>query len=210
MRDGTAPASEVSWARPGGGHDRLIRTLAWALPSAVGVIAAFLVMAPLTMKRELGFTLQRGEIDRVPERLRAAQARYRGVDDEGRPFELTGASAVQSAAGQQLVTLSALTGRLATQGGEALVRAPDALFDPDQRRMLVTGPLSLEQGPDSRMTTSQVDLDLNAKTAASRAPVEGKVALGTFTADRMSVDLDERHLVLDGRARLHVKQGGLR
>ena len=197
------------WARPGGAHDRLIRLLAWALPSAIGVIAAFLVMAPLTMKRELGFTLQRGEIERVPERLRASGATYRGVNDEGRPFVLTGNSAVQSAAGDQLVALDGLRGQLATRDGLARVVAPTARFRPDDRRLLVDGPLSLELGPDSRLTTSNVDIDLNATTATSRSPVTGQLPLGTFSADRVSADLDERHVVLEGRARLRVRQGAL-
>lgn len=198
-----------SWARPGGRHDRLIRLLAWALPSAVGVIAAFLVMAPLTMKRELGFTLQRGEIERVPERLRAADATYRGLNDDGRPFLLRGDSAIQSAVGEQLIALSGLYGQLATRDGLARVAAPNAKFRPDDRHLLVDGPLSLQLGPDSRLTTSDVDIDLNATTAQSRAAVTGQVPLGRFSADRMSVDLDERHVVLQGRARLHVRQGGL-
>lgn len=198
-----------NWARPGGGHDRLIRLLAWALPSAIGVIAAFLVMAPLTMKRELGFTLQRGEIERVPERLCAADATYRGLNDDGRPFLLRGESAIQSAAGEQLVALEGLYGQLATRDGLARVTAPHAQFRPDDRHVLVDGPLSLQLGPESRLTTSDVDIDLNATTAQSRASVIGQVPLGTFSANRMSVDLDERHVVLQGRARLHVRQGGL-
>ena len=199
----------ASWARPGGGHDRLIRLLAWALPSAVGVIAAFLVMAPLTMKQELGFTLQRGEIQRVPERLRASDATYRGVNDEGRPFVLKGESAVQSAAGDQIVALSGLEGQLATRDGMASVVAPNARFRPDDRRLRVDGPLSLQLGPDSRLETSNVDVDLNATTAESEGPVTGRVPLGTFSADRVSADLDERHVVLQGRARLRVRQGAL-
>ena len=200
----------ASWARPGGGHDRLIRWLAWSLPSAIGVLAAFLVMAPLTMKRELGFTLQRGEIERVPERLRASDATYRGTSDEGRPFLLRGDSAVQSAAGDQLVALNGLSGQLATRDGVARIAAPTAHFRPDDRRLYVDGPLALQLGPDSQLRTSKVDVDLNATTARSRAPVTGRVALGTFSADSVSADLDERRVVLDGRARLHVRQGALK
>ncbi len=200
----------MSWARPGGGHDRLIRLLAWGLPTLVGVLAAFLVMAPLTMKRELGFTLQRGEIERVPERLRATNATYRGLDDQGQPFTVTGDSAVQTAAGDQRVRLSGLMAQLATRDGPARLSAPDAVFRPDARTVAVDGPLSVRMGGDYRLDTSNVDVDLGARTAESRGRVTGTLPLGTFAADRMVADLDDRHVVLEGRARLHVKQGALK
>lgn len=198
-----------NWARPGGGHDRLIRTLAWALPSGVGVLAAFLVTAPLTMKRELGFTLQRGEIEQVPERLRATQATYRGLDDRGQPFTLAGTSAVQSPAGVQAVTLKGLMGEMMTRDGRARLDAPDATFRPEERMMAVDGPLTVAMGDGYALRTTDVDVDLGARTAASRGRVSGSIPLGTFTADRMTVDLDERHVALTGRARLHVEQGAI-
>ena len=199
-----------SWARPGSGHDRLIRLLAWGLPSAVGVLAAFLVVAPLTMKREIGFTLQRGEIEQVPERLRATDASYRGLDDKGQPFTVRGDSAIQAAAGDQRVRLSGLRAQMTTRNGPARLTAPDAVFQPDSRTMNVDGPLSVAMADGYRLDTSNVAVDLGARTATSRGRVSGTMPLGTFTADSVTVDLDQRHVVLDGRARLHVRQGGLK
>ena len=204
------PDRPKSWARPGGSHDRLIRTLGWALPTGVGVLAAFLVTAPLTIKRELGFTLQRGEIERVPERLRATEASYRGLDDRGQPFTVTGRSAVQSPAGPQAVALQGLTGEMTTNNGLARIAAPRATFRPDRRVIATTGPVALTMGDDYRLQTSDVDVDLGTRMAASRGRVSGSLPLGTFTADRMSADLDDRHVALEGRARLHVRQGALK
>lgn len=202
-------AAVRSWARPGSGHDRLIRLLAWSLPSAVGVLAAFLIVAPLTMKSEIGFTLQRGEIERVPERLRATDASYRGLDDQGQPFTVRGNSAVQAAAGDQRVRLNGLMAELMTRNGPADLTAPSAVFQPDSRTVDIDGPLSVTMADGYRLDTSNVNVDLGARTAASRGRVSGTMPLGTFTADTVTVDLDQRHVVLDGRARLHVKQGGL-
>jgi lipopolysaccharide export system protein LptC len=44
----------------------------------------------------------------------------------------------------------------------------------------------------------------------SRGPVEGRLPLGNFSAGRFRVDLGTRTVVLDGRARLHIKQGVIR
>jgi lipopolysaccharide export system protein LptC len=44
----------------------------------------------------------------------------------------------------------------------------------------------------------------------SNRGVEGQMPLGRFTAAEMQADLPSRTVVLKGRARLHIVQGGLR
>jgi lipopolysaccharide export system protein LptC len=40
--------------------------------------------------------------------------------------------------------------------------------------------------------------------------VNGQMPLGTFTAGQMHVNMSNRTVVLTGRPRLHIVQGGLR
>jgi len=40
--------------------------------------------------------------------------------------------------------------------------------------------------------------------------VQGQMPLGRFSADQLQVNLPDRKVVLTGRARLHIVQGGLR
>ena len=74
------------WAAPGGSHDRTVRFLARWLPGAVGVVAALLIVGPLFPRGEISFLLDRNKVAAVSERLRVADAMYRGEDSEGRPF----------------------------------------------------------------------------------------------------------------------------
>jgi lipopolysaccharide export system protein LptC len=53
-------------------------------------------------------------------------------------------------------------------------------------------------------------VDLAKSRLESGEGVEGSMPLGRFTAGKMEVDLPSRTVVLTGRARLHIVQGGLR
>src|ERR1700754_1203473 len=84
------------WAAAGSSHDRLIATLRIMLPMAVGVLAAFLALAPLTVGRDISFVLSKDRVDVASERMRVEHATYRGENSKGEAFTLDAASAVQA------------------------------------------------------------------------------------------------------------------
>jgi lipopolysaccharide export system protein LptC len=77
-------------------------------------------------------------------------------------------------------------------------------------RVDVVGPILFSAADGYRMLTRDVNVDLRARTLASRGAVEGRIPLGRFSADRLRANLPDRTVVLDGRARLHIEQGGIR
>ena len=88
------------WAAPGSSHDRLVRFLQWALPSSVGVLAAFLVLAPLYAGGDVSFVLDKNKVEVAHERLKIQSAQYRGEDGKGQPFTLSAQSAVQKSSAE--------------------------------------------------------------------------------------------------------------
>ncbi|WP_204350126.1 hypothetical protein, partial [Serratia marcescens] len=52
-----------SWAHPGSAHDRLIRLSLIFLPVGIGVLSAFLVLAPLLTKGDVSFVLDKNKVD---------------------------------------------------------------------------------------------------------------------------------------------------
>jgi len=60
------------------------------------------------------------------------------------------------------------------------------------------------------MATNDVDVDLRNSTMTSRGAVAGNIPLGQFSAGQLHANLPDRTVVLSGRARLHIPQGGLR
>jgi lipopolysaccharide export system protein LptC len=195
------------WAAPGGAHDAVVRLLKIALPSLIGVLVAYLAMAPLSRTQEISFILDKSKVEVAKERMRVQAAEYRGQDNRGRPFSIAARSAVQPTSQQPLVDINGVTARIDLADGPAALRALKGQYNLETQQMAVMGPI-LFTGPDGyRLATSDVTVDLNERTLASRGDVEGTMPLGRFTADQLQADLAARRVVLTGNARLHIVQG---
>ena len=66
------------WAVPGSRHDRLVRVAKVALPSAVGVLIAFLALAPLDKQGDVSFILDQKKVD-APEGCGSIRAQWRTI-----------------------------------------------------------------------------------------------------------------------------------
>lgn len=198
------------WAAPGGSHDRTVRFLARWLPGAVGVVAALMIVGPLFPRGEISFLLDRNKVAVVKERLRVANAMYRGEDSQGRPFTVTAGSAVQVSAKVPVVTMEQLVARIKLADGPAELAAAGGQYDYNKERIDVTGPVTFTAADGYRMTTANVGIDLKTRVATGGGGVTGAIPAGTFSADRIVADLGERTVTLDGHARLLMQPGKLR
>lgn len=198
------------WARPGGNHDRLVGFLGWLLPTVVGVLAAILVLAPLFTRGEASFVLQKDGLEKAPEKLRVTDAAYRGADDEGRPFLLRGESAVQKSSANPVVELDQLTGQISLRNGVASINSERGFFNMKTNDVAFPGAVEMAIGDKYRLSTSGIAVDLKGKRGYSENPVTGTIPLGRFSANRMTMDLESRTIVLEGRARVRVEQGALK
>jgi lipopolysaccharide export system protein LptC len=198
------------WARPGGFHDYLIGVLKILLPAAVGVLLAYLALAPLSKGPEVSFLLDKSKVETAPEHMRVQQARYRGEDSLGRPFLISAHSAVQARATDQMVDFTQMAAQIGLDSGLARIEADRARYDISAQKVDVAGPIRVTAADGYRIDTRNVTVDLNQRSLASRGAVDGRMPLGTFSAGRFRADLTSRTVVLDGRARLHIKQGAVR
>lgn len=196
-----------SWAAPGGRHDRIVKALQIILPSIVGVLAAFLAMAPLRQNNELNFLLSKDNVEIASERLRVERARYGGADSEGRSFLLTAAEAVQRSSEVPVVEMSDIAARMELEDGPAYFTARRGRYDMEDEQIAIDGPVELRAADGYQLNTSDVRIDMPDRTMRSMEEVTGRMPLGTFRADRMRVDLNDRTVNLEGRARLHIVQG---
>jgi lipopolysaccharide export system protein LptC len=195
------------WATPGGRHDRIVHFLQIALPSAVGILAAFLAMAPLQKSNELSFLLSRDNVEIASERLRVEAARYSGTDSTGRPFELRAESAIQRSSTTPIVELSHLSAQLELDDGPATISASNGRYNMDQEAVRIDGPLEMRAEDGYRLHTSDVLVSLHDREIRSDREVDGRIPLGSFSADRLRVDIPTRTVYLEGSARLRIEQG---
>ena len=195
------------FAMPGGSHDRLVRFLSTALPAGIGAVVAVMVIAPLFPRGEVSFLLDRNKVALTSERLRVEQAMYRGEDNRGRPFSVTAGHAAQRSASVPVVQLDDLNARILLQDGPAELKAGSALYDLKRNAIDVAGPIDFRAADGYRLTTGKVLIDLRHQNVTGTGGVAGAVPSGTFSADRIEADLNNRVVALHGRARLRM-QGG--
>ena len=198
------------WAEPGGSHDKLVGFLAKALPMAVGVLAAFMVITPLSPRGEISFLLDRDKVAVIDERLRVDNALYRGEDNDGRPFSLTAGEAVQRSSAKGIVRMNDLVARLLLNDGPARVSANGGQYELDDQIVSVNGPLLMVAADGYRMVARGVSVNLAEKTVTGEGGVEGAIPAGTFSGNRLSADLEARTISLSGNARLRMVPGKLR
>ena len=198
------------FAAPGGSHDRLVSFLAKVLPMGIGVVAALMVITPLSPRGEVSFLLDRNEVAMIDERLRVDNAMYRGQDDKGRPFSLTAGEAVQRSSVEGIVRMNDLVARIALPEGPARLGAQAGAYNIDEEVVSVFGPVRLTAADGYRMVARGVSVDLASKRMIGRGGVEGEIPAGTFSADRLIADMTERTVTLDGNARLRMIPGELR
>lgn len=198
------------WAAPGGSHDRKVRILARWLPGLVGVVAAAMLVGPLFTEGELSFLLDRTKVAVTEERLRVNNAMYRGEDKRGRPFTVTAGSAVQVSAAVPEVQMENLAARIRLTDGPAELTAVRGTYNYADQRVVVVGPVVFTAADGYRLTTANVAIDLRDRMVSGSGGVSGAIPSGTFSADRISADLDNRILKLDGNVRMQFVQSRLR
>lgn len=211
----TAEADQLRSARralaaPGGRHDRLIGRLARLLPVGIGIIAALMLLLPFTPRNEVSFLLDRNKVAIADDRLRVENAMYRGQDIKGRPFSITAGEAVQHSARVPVVGMRDLRARILLSEGPAMLDASTGHYDIDKEVVAIDGLVRLTAADGYRMTARDVSISLEDRTMTGDGRVEGAIPAGTFAANRIVADLDERTITLEGNARLRMVPGELR
>ena len=198
------------WAEPGGRHDAVIRAIKYGLPILIVVLLILLAIAPFDRRGDVSFILDKNEVEEARERMRVESARYVGEDNKGQKFEIVADRAVQQTSNVPIVAIEGMRGRLDLSRGPLTIAALKGRYDLEQEMVAVDGPIRVV-GPDGyQLATRDVTVDLDKRTMQSKGAVNGTMELGQFQAGRLSADLDERTVRLEGGVRLKIRQGAVR
>jgi lipopolysaccharide export system protein LptC len=198
------------FAAPGGAHDRVVRFLARWLPAGIGILAAIMILSPLSQRSEINFLLDRNRVSVTNERLRVEQATYRGLDNRSRPFTVIAGSAVQKSALVPVVQMKDLSARIQLGDGPGMILAAGGAYDYSKELLTADGEVNFRASDGFHMATSGVTIDLRQRLVTGASGVAGTVPAGTFSAERIIANLDERSVALEGNARLHMVPGKIR
>ncbi len=197
------------FAAPGSPLDRVVRVLAVALPALVGVIAAMMLITPLSPRGEVSFLLDRNKVAIAEDRLRVDNAMYRGRDTSGRPFSLAAGDAVQSSGEVPVVEMHELVARIILPDGPAVLSAPTGAYNIEREEMTIPGLVEFSAADGYHMSARNVVIDLPTQSLRGGGRVEGTIPAGSFSADEITANLAERTLALVGNARLEMTPGRL-
>ena len=203
-------STKQRWAIPGGAHDRVVGWSKIALPMAVGVLIAILMLAPLDKRDDVSFILDKKKVDSAPERMRVEAARYTGSDDKGQLFTIRAERAIQRSSDVPLIDIAGMSARMSLANGPVSLAANRGRYDIDAQRLAIDGPVAVVGPEGYRLSTSDVLVDLKARHLQSDGRVRGSMRLGSFEAGQLEADLGERTINLTGGARLKIVQGGVR
>jgi lipopolysaccharide export system protein LptC len=197
------------WAAKGGRHDRIVGILRYGLPLVIGVVGASLIFAPFARRSEVSFLLSKDSVEVAKERLRVVRAIYRGQDAKGHPFALVAAGAVQKSSAEPVVEMTGMSGAIRLADGPATIAADSGRYDMRSEQVSVLGPITITAADGYRLTASNVTIDLKSRQLNSNGAVKGALQIGTFSGNRLFVDLDARTLRIDGAVRMTMVQGAL-
>ncbi|NUT01126.1 MAG: LPS export ABC transporter periplasmic protein LptC [Sphingomonas sp.] len=203
-------ATKQRWAIPGSSHDKIIRFAKIALPSAVGVVIAFLAMAPLDQRGDVSFILDKKKVENAPERMRVEQARYTGEDNRGQKFLIVANRALQRSSEEPVVDIWGMLARFGLAQGPVTVAANQGRYNIDEQKVAVQGPVRVAGPEGEQLVTRDVEVDLKQNVMTSQGRVTGRMRLGQFEAGRLRANLGDRTVVLDGGTRLKIVQGAVR
>ena len=198
------------WAIPGSSHDRVVRIARIALPSAVGVLIAFLPLAPLDRSGDVSFILDKNEVDNAPERMRVEEARYTGQDSRGQKFLIVANQAIQRSSDEPIVDIRGMLARFGLASGPVTIAANQGRYDLDQHKVQVQGPVRVRGPEGDQLVTRNVLVNLKDNTVVSTGGAGGEIELGRFKAGRVQADLNDRTVRLDRGVRLEIVQGAVR
>ena len=203
-----AAASRVRKLPSPGGLARrrlLIRLIKWLLPTA-----ALLLLASVVLWPEIGRMRDttRLALSRAGATLGATtmtEARYRGVDDHGRPYTVTAATAQQD--GPERVNLTFPKGDITlTNGTWLLLQSKQGVFLQHSNQLDLSHDVILYRDDGTTMTTASAAIDLKNGAAASGEPTHAEGPFGTLDAQGFTLTdkgaaiqfTGLSHLVLNG------------
>ena len=173
-----------------------------ALPAAalgLGIAVLVYALQPREANR-MALTFER--MGTVENDLAMVMPRLTGIDNDGFPFVVTAATAVQESRGSDTVRLEDVIADITLKEGKLHVEAARGVVDTRQHLLDVSGGIRLtsEDGYDAR--TPAAKADLKAGTVRGENGIEATGTFGRITADRFTMNRATRQLRFTGNVRM--------
>jgi lipopolysaccharide export system protein LptC len=185
-------------------HTRRVRILRRALPLSGGaILAAFVVASQLSAPEGLDLSVAAMTIERSA--VVMDNPSVTGFDRAERQYRVSADRAVQKIARPQEVRLEAIEAEIQAPGrGAARIRAAVGDYDNSERRLRLSGGITLDSADGYGLALEDADIDLAAGSLVSARPVLVTYEDSETRAERLSVRDGGRLIVLEERVRTRL------
>ncbi|MCR0980736.1 LPS export ABC transporter periplasmic protein LptC [Roseomonas populi] len=186
----------------------LVRLLKFLLPAGALALLAAIVLWPEFERTGENARLSFRRMSRAaPESVRVVDPRYQGVDEQGRPFNVTAFTASQQGS-SNVVDLEAPRGDLMLSGGGwMLVESRTGVFDRDANILDMKGDVTIWQDDGTLIETQEARVDVKGGNAEGDRPIAAQGTFGTVTGEGFRLRDRGAVVIFTGRARA-VLEGG--
>lgn len=195
-------------------RSRLVRRLRVALPGLAVILIIAFALNTQSNRVDQAFLEDFKSIAASTEDLRMANPRFAGIDDEGKPYEITAVSASQDPAVRDVIQLDQPRAIQGSEDETSVVTAESGLFQSEENILTLNRAVTLEHELGAgtyilRSPTATVSIKDQIVTSDAGVSAEGPDG-ATLQADTMKAYREDGRVVFEGNVsmRLYPKKNG--
>ncbi len=189
----------------GQGYSIFVRILKFALPLIALVIIGVLTSRLFGEAPQKNLSLLPKEEKTTPGLIELVQAKYEGMDDQGRPYTVTADKASRAMNAPDSVVFENPVADITLQDKTwVAVKAQTGSFDRKTEKLSLTGEVHVFHDSGYEILLHDLDINLKEKTASTVSPVTAQGPMGTIAAQNMTVKDQGDLIVFGGPATLTV------
>jgi lipopolysaccharide export system protein LptC len=193
------------------GYSLFVGTLKVVLPALVVALVLTIIVWPRLVPDEADFRISVADI--APEEvdnLTMVNPRYRGVDEENRPFTVVADKAIQDKSGADIVDLERPQADITTKGGAWItLSARNGRYDRADKHLHLEEDVSLFHDRGFEVHTSIADADLKAGTAHGDQPTQGHGPSGEIQGQGFRILDRGARIIFTGESQLIIRESEL-
>ena len=205
---GAAPRSTLSSAAR---YSQFVRFMKRFLPLVATAVAAAVIAYALQPRDQHNVAMTFERMGTIEDDLAMINPRLTGTDENGLPFVITAASAVQDKTDPQRARLKSLQADLTLKDGAWItISAGEGVFDGRGRTVVLAGGINVFSDLGYEVHTERARVDLSASIVTGDAAVSAQGPMGTLTAEGFEIRHEVREVRFTGGVKmvLYSAEGG--
>ncbi|MFC4169849.1 LPS export ABC transporter periplasmic protein LptC [Teichococcus aestuarii] len=180
----------------------LVKLAKWLLPvGALGLLAAIALWPEFDSAEERGRLAFRRVAQTSAEAMRIASARYQGLDEQNRPYNVTATTATQQV-NTDLIDLERPRADLfMADGAWVLLEAQQGRYARASNQLALSGQVTLWHDDGSTLRTEAAQIDVAGGSARGDRPVAAQGPFGTLVSEGFRLENRGQVVVFTGNAK---------